>query len=90
MKKRKFKITGNISWEDVAGEIVIFKLDTGKYFRLNSSASSIWKNLTKEFEFNQVRDDFVREFNVGEADFEGDLKNFIADLENEGLIITDE
>jgi len=88
--KIKYKLTKNISWEDVGGEVVIFKLDSGKYFRLNTTASVIWKKLMDDKELSETKEAFLTEFAVNDEDFNSDLSDFIAELENEGLIAVDE
>lgn len=90
MTKIKYKLRKNISWEEIGGEIVIFKLDTGKYFRLNGTASVIWKKLMEDKELAETKEEFLAEFAVNDDDFNNDLTDFTAELENEGIIVVDE
>ena len=90
MTKIKYKLRKNISWEEIGGEIVIFKLDTGKYFRLNGAAGIIWKKLMEDKELAETKEEFLAEFDINDDDFNNDLTDFIAELENEGLIAVNE
>ncbi len=54
MRKKIYKPAKNIVWEEVAGEMIIFKLDNGEYFRLNNTGLIVWNGIV-----DGLRDDKI-------------------------------
>lgn len=72
------------------GEWVFLNLENGVYYGLNETGSLIWDKLLKEKSPEALADSLEGIFPVGRARLEKDVQKFLANLEQEGLIATEE
>lgn len=81
-----FKPAPKVIWEEVNGELVLYKLNTGNYFRLNSSGTAVWKYMLKKLNgleiAQRMRDTYKQ---TGEA-VDRETNEFLTSLIEEGLV----
>ena|SRR5438874_13548728 len=71
---------------DLAGEIVILDLKSGKYYGLNTVGASIWNLLQKPTSIGDIRATLLEEYEVETDRFESDLLALLRQLADEGLV----
>jgi len=69
------------------GEAVLLDLQTKRYYRLNATATRIWKGLEQALEPPQIVDALVDEFAVDAATAQAEMERVIADLRARGLVV---
>ena len=83
---RSYKPAKNVVWEEVAGEIIIFKLENGEYFRLNNTGMIVWRGIVSGYREDRIIDQLKHEFSGSPAQIARDFEAFINNLMNEGLV----
>jgi coenzyme PQQ biosynthesis protein PqqD len=71
----------------VEDEIVMLSLERGKYFHLNSAASSIWELLETPRTLAELCRELEQRFDVPAAQCEADVREFLAELEARSLLV---
>jgi len=87
---RHYCLSDRLDWEQVEGEVVLFKTDEGKYYRLNRLGSLIWERLASGAEANLIAAEIKAKFAVEAAVIERDLADFLDSLHSEGLLKADD
>jgi hypothetical protein len=67
-------------------ETVLMSIDEGAYYGLKGPAQSIWNNLETPLTFSALVDRLVREYSVSRETCSEDLRQFLAKMEQEGLL----
>ena len=67
-------------------EAVLLNLESGLYFGLDPVGSKIWGHLKQGLAGREICALTVREFGVPQAQVEGDLRSFLADMLESGLV----
>lgn len=67
-------------------EAVLLNLESGLYFGLDPVGTWIWGHLKQGLAAREICAITVREFGVPEAQVESDLRDFLADLIENGLL----
>lgn len=67
-------------------EAVLLNLESGLYFGLDPVGSKIWGHLKQGLTGREICALTVREFGVPQAQVEGDLRSFLADMLGSGLV----
>jgi len=81
-----YKIPENVLFQEVDGEAVLLSLDEGLYYGLDDLGTRIWKFINEELELEQMVDRIAEEYEVEPERARADLENFLAELEESGLI----
>jgi hypothetical protein len=80
----------NLIWEEISGELIVFKTDEGKYYRLNHTGLLVWLGMVEKLSQIEIVKKITKQYRRNESEIEDDVKSFISDLKNEGLVLTDE
>jgi hypothetical protein len=90
-KTNVFRKRGELVSRDIAGETILVPIkgklaDMQRIFSLNPVASYIWGRLDGERSLGAVVKDIVDNFDVGQTEAEGDLKELIEELVKASLL----
>ena len=78
--------TGTITWDEIGGEIVAINLVTGHYHSLRGSARDVFVLIDAGIGLDELIG-MVAEPDAPGADVETDVRSFIAELEQAGLVV---
>jgi hypothetical protein len=89
MENRTYYQPNNVDviYENFGNEVVLINLKTGIYYSLTGTALSIWTFIEKRTFLEEIIRGFVENNNADRDGIEKEIKHFIAQLENEMLII---
>ena len=72
---------------DMDGEVVMMDVAKGSYFAINGSGPAIWERLAEPVLIDDLIASLHEEFDTGpKADFEADVRDFVAKLVDQGLV----
>jgi hypothetical protein len=71
---------------DLAGEAAIVNLKNGVYYGLDSVGARIWNLIREPATFGEIRAALVRDYDVEAVRLETDIREFLAQLAEQGLI----
>ena len=74
-------------YDVIDGDIVIIHLENGNYYNLSGSGALIWQHIAKNTSFERLLTNLTSIYNAESAKIENDLKNFMANLKAEGLVL---
>lgn len=80
------RLSKDVVFHDLQGEIVLLSLKTGVYFGLDPVGSRIWHLLQADPSLQRVLDSLVEEYEVTEAGCAQDLLSFVTLLREKGLV----
>ena len=76
----------NVAAADLDGEVVMLRLETGKYYGLGSVGSRIWELIAQPCRIAEVIDKLAAEYEVTRKTCVIDTVKFLTHLAAEGLI----
>ena len=71
---------------DLGGEAAILNLASGVYYGLDSVGARVWNLIKAPRTLRELRDTLLAEYDVDAARLDGDLRDLLARLADEGLI----
>ena len=71
---------------DLAGETAIVNLKSGVYYGLDPMGTHVWKLLHEPVTFGGLCESLMREYDVDGARLETDMRAFLRDLADHGLV----
>ncbi len=71
---------------DLAGEAAIVNLKNGVYYGLDPVGARIWSAIREPVTFAQIRDTLLGVYNVEPRALEADIRDFLRQLAEQGLI----
>jgi hypothetical protein len=77
----------NVLFKRLGDEIILFHLDTDRFYELNGTAARFWELIAGGSDSTQVRQQMMKEFAVEANEFDAEAKAFLASLQKEDLII---
>jgi hypothetical protein len=80
------KISENVVWRDLEGEIVILNLTSGVYFSVDGVGTRIWTLMSEQVATDDIVRKLISEFDVEEAQLRSDMESLMRDLASQGLI----
>lgn len=83
MKLRKADLTWHIAGE----EIVVLDLEGSVYLKLNGSGKLLWEHLSESSDEASLTNALVDEYEIDESRAAADVKAFLADLRQRGLLV---
>jgi hypothetical protein len=83
-------VNEGVAFRSVAGEGVLFRVDTAEYFGLDPVGSRIWLLLEQKKTLPDVLEELRREYECGEQQCRDDLLRFVRGLAEHGLVAVDE
>lgn len=75
----------NIS-SKIEDEVVMVDVELGKYFTLNSVASSIWEIVTSPMTTDEIVEELMHEYDIDKATCTSETKTFLDELVKLGLV----
>ena len=81
----RWSLDPRIAWQTVGGEAVVLDVVSGKAIGLNPTGSFIWTRIAEKDESDIARE-MAREFGVDLAQAEKDVRAFLQDLEERGIV----
>jgi len=85
-----FKPNPNVIFRRLDGEIVLFHLDTDRFYELNGTAARFWELLNQGNDVAQIRAQLQTEYAVDSEELAGEAAALVDSLRRENLITTDE
>ena len=70
-------------------ETVLMSIYAGTYYGLKGPAQTIWNNLETPLTFSALVERLVKEYSVSQETCSEDLQQFLAKMEQEGLLHVD-
>lgn len=85
-KSVAYQRSGRVVQADVGDSTVLMCIESGFYYSLNETASSIWKSIEHPQSVEQIRDTLIAEFAVSDAKCEAAVEETLTDLCDRGLV----
>jgi hypothetical protein len=83
---QRFNVVDNILFRKVENEAVLLHIPTGMYYSLNETSISFWEALCDRQPFAPVIEKITAEYEVEYSQVLNDLKTFLQELSEYGLI----
>ena len=80
----------NVISRRIGDEIVLFNLDSDRFYELNGTAARFWELLSAGQDSVQIREQLLSEFAVEAAQLDGEAAGLLESLRRENLISVDE
>ena len=71
---------------DIGNELVALDPEAGNCFGFNEVATSVWRSLEQPKTFDQLRDELLREYDVGSEQCSRELQMLLKDLISRRLV----
>lgn len=85
----RIRITEDVVFHDLQGEVVILNLKRGVYFGLDPVGTRMWHLLQEQRPLQKILEILVGEYDVTEGKCKDDLLGFVASLRAHGLVEVD-
>ncbi len=89
MENKKYSVKQGYVVREIAGEYIAVPVDSScgtNIVILNPVSKMLWEELRDEKTFDELLDAMLKNYDVSKEEAETDLKDFIAQLETNGLI----
>lgn len=80
------RITDDVIFNDLQGEVVLLNLKTGIYFGLDPVGTRAWQLIQEHGRLESIRDAMLQEYEVSAERLEEDLQGLVTGLVNNGLV----
>ena len=80
------KVAPSIAARELQGEIVLLNLESGTYFGLDATGTSIWRLIDRHGDLQRVFDEMAAEYDVAAVDLRRDLLSLARQLVERGLL----
>ena len=77
----------NVIFRRLGEEIVLFHLESDKFYELNGTAARLWELLQTGKSENEIRDEMVSEFAVAPEQLASEMEALLKSLRQEELIV---
>ena len=86
----RFVRSEGLVFRQIAGEGILVPVsahiaDLRSIFRMNATATAVWRRLDGQTSVGEIVDQIVSEFDAMESDVTADVEQFLAQIEAEGL-----
>jgi hypothetical protein len=78
----------DLAGSQIDNEMVFFNQNTGKYFATGPVGAEIWEYLTMPRSIGQICDHLLTKFEVDRATCETEVRSFVGDLIEGGIVTT--
>lgn len=89
MEEKKYSIKQGFILREIAGEFIAVPVDSScgnNIVVLNPVSKFLWEEMQSEKNFDELVDAMLKEYGIERAEAEADLKDFLTQLEESGLI----
>jgi len=80
----------NVIFRRLGDEMVLFHLETDRFYELNGTAARLWELLCEEGNGEQLPERMLAEFDIDPAEFASEAEALLASLRKEDLVSVDE
>ena len=81
-----YRIPERVAARTVAGEVVLLDLESGTFFSLNATGTSVWRGLVNAESHADIVAGLVSDYDVTETIAAADMDELLRDLEANGLV----
>ena len=74
---------------DIDDEIIVMRLDSGDFFSLAGTAAATWRLIDGSRDRAAIIEELAAQFNAHEEEIAADIDDFLAQLEEQGLVAGD-
>jgi hypothetical protein len=71
---------------DLAGEVVVLNMDSGKYFALNAVGGQVWQWLQEPCTIESLQERLLQEYDVTPEQCESEVNSLLRKLSEHGLL----
>lgn len=83
---RRFTVDDCIIAAELDSELVLLNIEAGIYFGLDTMGTTIWHLIENGLDESQIKDHLLNEFDVTEETVQSDLKEFLGQLIDKGIL----
>jgi hypothetical protein len=80
----------NVISRRIGDDIVLFHLDSDRFYELNGTAARFWELLNEGQDTAEIRNQLLKEFSVEAEQLDGEAATLLDSLRREDLIATDD
>ena len=84
------KLSKNIVIEKLTTKVLILNIDTGKYLETDNLGGSILQKINSSIEYKNLLKFFLEKTGIDRDQADSDLKDFLNEAKNAGLVYVDE
>ena len=84
------KLNPNVLFKRLGDDMVLFHLETDRFYELNGTAARFWELLHAGHDVVQIREQILEEFSVDPDQFAEESEAILASLQQEDLVNVDE
>lgn len=85
----RYKLTPDITWRDVDGELVVLDLIEGKYYTFNLIGAKMWRAIADDnYNLILLVDDIVEEYEIERQTALEDIEKFLHKMISANIIKT--
>jgi hypothetical protein len=85
-QEQRVKISPDVMFREVGGELVLLDLKTENYFGLDEVGARVWKLIEEHGELQRVFERMLAEYSVDVTTLERDLTDLVTRLRESGLV----
>lgn len=85
-RETRLPVALDVLFNEVDGEVVLLKQETGVYFGLNEIGTRVWIQLLKGTSLGEICDTLVDDYEVDADVLWQDLVTLVTQLDREGLV----
>ena len=85
----RYRRSEAISFTELDGELVCLNLESGQYTGLKDVGQAIWEQLDRPLAFTELVDYVTAEYDVEPGQASDDVRAFLSQLQEAGLVETD-
>ena len=86
MNQTYYERTTDLLSADVGDELVALDADAGHCYGFNSVAATVWRQLEQPRSFDELKQDLLADFEVGEQQCAAELQELLDNLIGRGLL----
>jgi Coenzyme PQQ synthesis protein D (PqqD) len=87
----RLKLSADVLHETIDGEVIVIDLTTGTYYSLRGTAAEVWELVKQSpgMSLGELTEALVVRYTRNGHNVEGAVVSFVAQLRDEGLVVTD-
>ena len=84
--RKTFKVSSDVFFQEVHGEVVLLNLRNGKYYGLDRLGSEVWQLLCEQGDLEKAIPVLLEEYEVSEERLRKDIDALLAELRAAGIL----
>lgn len=86
----RLRLAGKNVWSELGEDVVILDLASSSYLGLDGVGAAVWGALVEPCTVGELEARLAAEYEVDPAELGRDLRSFLSDLVDRGLVVLDE